>query len=168
MLSSLGGVVYALFQHELKRLLAFHSIENIGIIVLGLGASLLFQSQGQPLWAGFAFAAALLHVLNHAVFKGLLFLGAGSIDKAVHGLELDRLGGLLRRMPWTGGAFLIGAMAIAGLPPLNGFVSEWLTLQAWSTWSPGPARRRRGARRGGGRLLRVRRSSARWRRSGWP
>jgi hydrogenase-4 component B len=129
-LSSLGGVIYALFQHELKRLLAFHSIENVGIIILGLGASLLFQSQGQPAWAALAFAAALLHVLNHAVFKSLLFLGAGSIDRAVHGLELDRLGGLLRRMPWTGGAFLIGSMAIAGLPPLNGFVSEWLTLQA--------------------------------------
>ncbi len=129
-LSSLGGVIYALLQHELKRLLAFHSIENIGIIVLGLGASLLFQDLGQPTWAALAFAAALLHVLNHAVFKGLLFLGAGSIDRAVHGLELDRLGGLLRRMPWTGGAFLVGSMAIAGLPPLNGFVSEWLTLQA--------------------------------------
>jgi hydrogenase-4 component B len=139
-LSALGGVIYALFQHELKRLLAFHSIENIGIIVLGLGASLLFQSQGQPLWAAFAFAAALLHVLNHAVFKSLLFLGAGSIDRAVHGLELDRLGGLLRRMPWTGGAFLIGSMAIAGLPPLNGFVSEWLTLQGLVHVVTGPGR----------------------------
>lgn len=129
-LSSVGGVVYALFQHELKRLLAFHSIENVGIIVLGLGASLLFQARGQADWAALAFAAALLHVLNHAVFKGLLFLGAGSFDKAVHGLDLDRLGGLLRRMPWTGGAFLVGSMAIAGLPPLNGFASEWLTLQA--------------------------------------
>ncbi len=96
------------------------------------GWALRFSSRrlGQPAWAALAFAAALLHVLNHAVFKGLLFLSAGSIDKAVHGLELDRLGGLLRRMPWTGGAFLIGSMAIAGLPPLNGFVSEWLTLQA--------------------------------------
>jgi hydrogenase-4 component B len=129
-LSALGGVVYALFQHDLKRLLAFHSIENVGIIVLGLGASLLFQSRGQPAWAGLAFAAAMLHVLNHAVFKGLLFLGAGAIDRSVHGLDLDRLGGLLRRMPWTGGAFFIGAMAIAGLPPLNGFASEWLTLQS--------------------------------------
>ena len=129
-LSALGGVVYALFQHDLKRLLAFHSIENIGIIVLGLGASLLFSSHGQTAWASLALAAALFHVLNHAVFKGLLFLGAGSIDRMVHGLGLDQLGGLLRRMPWTGGAFLIGAMAIAGLPPLNGFVSEWLTLQS--------------------------------------
>ncbi len=129
-LSAFGGVVYALFQHELKRLLAFHSIENVGIIVLGLGAAMLFESQGRPEWAALAFAAALFHTLNHAVFKSLLFLGAGSIDKAVHGLGLDRLGGLLRRMPWTGGAFLIGAMAIAGLPPLNGFASEWLTLQS--------------------------------------
>lgn len=139
-LSSLGGVIYALFQHELKRLLAFHSIENIGIIVLGLGASLLFQSQDQPIWAALTFAAALLHILNHAVFKSLLFLGAGSIDRAVHGLELDRLGGLLRRMPWTGGAFLIGSMAIAGLPPLNGFVSEWLTLQGLVHVVTGPGR----------------------------
>jgi hydrogenase-4 component B len=128
--SALGGVLYALFQHELKRLLAFHSIENIGIIVLGLGAALLFRSQGQETWAALAFAAALLHTLNHALFKGLLFLAAGSIDRAVHGLELDKLGGLLRRMPWTGSAFLVGSMAIAGLPPLNGFVSEWLTLQS--------------------------------------
>ncbi|MHB8868781.1 MAG: proton-conducting transporter transmembrane domain-containing protein [Thermoleophilia bacterium] len=129
-LSALGGVVYALFQHELKRLLAFHSIENVGIIVLGLGAAMLFQSRGQTSWASLAYAAALLHTLNHAVFKSLLFLGAGAFDRAVHGLELDRLGGLLKRMPWTGGAFLVGAMAIAGLPPLNGFASEWLTLQS--------------------------------------
>ena len=82
------------------------------------------------MWASFALAAALLHTLNHAVFKALLFLGAGAFERAVGSLELDRLGGLLRRMPWTGGAFLVGAMAIAGLPPLNGFASEWLTLQA--------------------------------------
>ena len=130
LLSALGGVLYALVQHELKRLLAFHSIENVGIIALGLGASLLFAHEGETLWASVAFAAALLHTLNHAVFKALLFLGAGAFDRAVHGLELDRLGGLLRRMPWTGAAFAIGAMAIAGLPPLNGFASEWLTLQA--------------------------------------
>ena len=128
--SAVGGVMYALFQHDLKRLLAFHSIENVGIIALGLGAALVFRQQGQDVWAGIAFAAALLHTLNHAVFKALLFLGAGAFERAVHSLELDRLGGLLRRMPWTGGAFLVGAMAIAGLPPLNGFASEWLTLQA--------------------------------------
>lgn len=129
-LSAVGGVVYAIFQHELKRLLAFHSIENIGIILLGLGACLVLRARGADLWAAFALGAALLHTLNHAVFKALLFLGAGSFERAAGSLELDRLGGLLRRMPWTGGAFLVGAMAIAGLPPLNGFASEWLTLQA--------------------------------------
>ncbi len=128
--SAVGGVVYALFQHELKRLLAFHSIENIGIIVLGLGACLLLRSRGAETWAALALAAALLHTLNHAVFKSLLFLGAGSFERAAGSLELDRLGGLLRRMPWTGGAFLVGCLAIAGVPPLNGFASEWLTLQA--------------------------------------
>ena len=129
-LSCLGGVLYALMQHELKRLLAFHSIENVGIVALGLGASLVFRDIGQPTWSAIAFAAALLHALNHALFKGLLFLGAGAFSKAVGGLELDRLGGLLRRMPWTGATFALGAMAIAGLPPLNGFASEWLTLQS--------------------------------------
>jgi hydrogenase-4 component B len=129
-LSAVGGVLYALFQHELKRLLAFHSIENVGIIVLGLGASVVFASLGQLQWSAIAFAAAMLHTLNHAVFKALLFLGAGSFASAVGRLELNRLGGLLRRMPWTGGAFALGAMAIAGLPPLNGFASEWMTLQS--------------------------------------
>jgi hydrogenase-4 component B len=130
LLSALGGVLWALVQHDLKRLLAFHSIENVGIIALGLGASLLFARAGARDWAAIAFAAALLHVANHAIFKALLFLGAGAFERAVGALELDRLGGLLRRMPWTGGAFLVGSMAIAGLPPLNGFASEWLTLQA--------------------------------------
>jgi len=129
-LSAVGGVVYALFQHDLKRLLALHSIENVGIIVLGLGACLILRARGADVWAAFALGAALLHTVNHAVFKALLFLGAGALERAAGSLELDRLGGLLRRMPWTGGAFLVGAMAIAGLPPLNGFASEWLTLQA--------------------------------------
>ena len=128
--SAVGGVVYALFQHDLKRLLALHSIENIGIIVLGIGACLLLRARGADAWAAFALGAALLHTVNHAVFKALLFLGAGAFERAVGSLELDRLGGLLRRLPWTGAAFLVGAMAIAGLPPLNGFASEWLTLQA--------------------------------------
>jgi hydrogenase-4 component B len=130
LLSSLGGVLWALVQHELKPLLAYHSIENVGIIALGLGASLLFADAGQATWAAIAFAAALLHVTNHAIFKTLLFLGAGTLEHAVGSLDLDHLGGLLRRMPWTGGAFLIGSMAIAGLPPLNGFASEWLVLQS--------------------------------------
>lgn len=129
-LSALGGVTYALFQHELKRLLALHSIENIGIIMLGLGAALVLRSRQADAWAAVALAAALLHTLNHAVFKALLFLGAGAIERATGSLHLDRLGGLLRRMPWTGAAFAVGAMAIAGLPPLNGFASEWATLQA--------------------------------------
>ena len=129
-LSAVGGVTYALFQHDLKRLLAFHSIENVGIIVLGLGACLLLRARGADTWAAIALAAALLHTLNHAVFKALLFLGAGSFERAAGSLALDRLGGLLRRLPWTGAAFLVGALAIAGLPPLNGFSSEWVTLQA--------------------------------------
>ena len=129
-LSAVGGVTYALFEHDLKRLLALHSIENVGIIVLGIGACLILRARGADQWAAFALAAALLHTVNHAVFKALLFLGAGAFERAVGALEIDRLGGLLRRMPWTGAGFLVGAMAIAGLPPLNGFASEWLTLQA--------------------------------------
>ncbi len=139
-LSACGGVIYALFQHELKRLLAFHTIENVGIILLGLGAALLLEAVHQPAWAALALAAALFHTLNHALFKGLLFLAAGSFARRVHSLDLDHLGGLLRRMPWTGGGFLLGAMAIAGLPPLNGFVSEWLTLRPLFT-SPSAADR---------------------------
>jgi hydrogenase-4 component B len=129
-LSAIGGVVYALFQHELKQLLAFHSIENIGIIAMGLGSWLVLEGQGQRFWGGVAFVAAMLHVLNHAVFKSLLFMGAGAIERATQAHDLDHIGGLFRRMPWTGGTFLIGSMAIAGLPPLNGFVSEWLTFQS--------------------------------------
>jgi hydrogenase-4 component B len=129
-LSAVGGVVYACFQQELKRLLAFSSIENVGIVLLGLGACLILRARGADAWAAIALGAALLHTLNHALFKSLLFLAAGSFERAVGALELDRLGGLLRRMPWTGGAFFVGALAIAGLPPLNGFASEWLTLQA--------------------------------------
>jgi len=139
LLSALGGVLYALVQHDLKRLLAFHSIENVGIVALGLGASILFASEGDETWAAIAFAAALLHVLNHAVFKALLFLAAGTFERALGSLELDRIGGLLRRMPWTGGAFLVGSMAIAGVPPLNGFASEWLTLQALIHVALGPS-----------------------------
>lgn len=139
LLSALGGVLYALAQHDLKRLLAFSSIENVGIVVLGLGASILFASDGEATWAAIAFAAALLQVLNHAVFKALLFLAAGAFERAVGSLDLDRIGGLLRRMPWTGGAFLVGSMAIAGVPPLNGFASEWLTLQALVHLAFGPS-----------------------------
>ncbi|MBF6621029.1 MAG: hypothetical protein ITG02_12470 [Patulibacter sp.] len=129
-LSAVGGVLYALLQRDLKRLLAFSSIENVGIVAIGLGASIILAHDGQALWSSVAFAAALLHIANHAAFKGLLFLAAGAIGDAVGALDLDRLGGLLRRMPWTGWAFLVGCLAIAGVPPLNGFASEWLTIQA--------------------------------------
>ena len=139
LLSALGGVLYALVQRDLKRLLAFSSIENVGIVALGLGASILFASEANRTWAAIAFAAALLHVLNHAVFKALLFLAAGAFERAVGSLDLDRIGGLLRRMPWTAGAFLVGSMAIAGVPPLNGFASEWLTLQALIHVALGPS-----------------------------
>jgi hydrogenase-4 component B len=128
--SALGGVLWALVQSDLKRLLAYSSIENVGIVALCLGASLLFAGAGTPAWGAIAFAAALLHIANHALFKALLFLGAGAFERAVGSLDLDRLGGLLRRMPWTGGAFLVGCLAIAGVPPLNGFVSEWMALQS--------------------------------------
>jgi hydrogenase-4 component B len=139
LLSALGGALYALTQGDLKRLLAFSSVENVGIVALALGASIVFAAGGDAVWAGIAFAAALLHILNHAVFKSLLFLTAGSFERAVGSLDLDHIGGLLRRMPWTGGAFLIGALAIAGVPPLNGFASEWLTLQALVHVAFGPS-----------------------------
>jgi hydrogenase-4 component B len=139
LLSALSAVLLALVQPNLKRLLAFSTIENVGIVALALGASLVFLWQGDRTWAALAFAAALLHSLNHALFKSLLFLAAGSFERAAGSLDLDRLGGLLRRMPWTGGAFLLGAAAIAGVPPLNGFVSEWLTLQALVHVGFGPA-----------------------------
>ncbi|WP_053226491.1 proton-conducting transporter transmembrane domain-containing protein [Solirubrobacter soli] len=125
--SALGGVVWALLQQDLKRLLAYSTIENVGVIVTALGASVLIAD---PLWASLAFGAALLHTATHAVFKTLLFLGAGAIERATGTLDLDRLGGLARRMPWTAAAFAIGCASIAGVPPLSGFASEWLTLQS--------------------------------------
>jgi len=124
--SGIFGVLFALAQHDLNRLLAYHSVENIGIIALGLGVGLLGLSTGMPTLAALGFAGGLLHVLNHALFKGLLFLGAGAVAHAAGTREIDHLGGLLKRMPWTGLTFLIGAVAISGLPPLNGFVSELL------------------------------------------
>jgi hydrogenase-4 component B len=118
-------------QHDLKRLLAYHSIENIGIILLGLGAGMMALAYGHPGLAWVGVAASLYHVLNHAVFKTLLFLGAGGVVSATGTRQIEQFGGLLRRMPWTGVFFLVGAMAISGLPPLNGFASEWLTFQAF-------------------------------------
>jgi hydrogenase-4 component B len=129
-LSAILGVLYALTQSDLKRLLAYSTIENAGIMVLGLGAAMLSLAYGRSEVATVAVAASLAHVLNHAVFKGLLFLGAGSVVMGTGTRQLEQFGGLLRRMPWSGLFFLVGAMAIAGLPLLNGFVSEWLTFQA--------------------------------------
>jgi hydrogenase-4 component B len=124
--SGILGVLFALAQHDLKRLLAYHSVENIGIIALGLGVGVIGLSTGSATLAVLGFAGALLHVLNHAVFKGLLFLSAGAVAHATGTREIDQLGGLLKSTPWTGATFLVGAVAISGLPPLNGFVSEFL------------------------------------------
>jgi hydrogenase-4 component B len=125
-ISGVLGVLHALAQHDLKRLLAYHSVENIGIIAMGIGLGLIGRSSGQPAIAFLGFAGGLLHTLNHGLFKGLLFHAAGSILHATGTGDADRLGGLARRMPYTALAFLVGAVAISGLPPLNGFVSEWL------------------------------------------
>jgi hydrogenase-4 component B len=128
--SAILGVLYALTQSDVKRLLAYSTIENAGIIVLALGAAMVALALDHGELATLAVAASLAHVLNHAVFKGLLFLGAGSVAMSTGTRHIERFGGLLRRMPWTGLFFLIGAMAISGLPLLNGFTSEWLTFQA--------------------------------------
>ena len=128
--SAVLGVLYALMEHDLKRLLAYHSIENIGIILIGFGLALMFRSLGHPGLAAMALIAGLYHALNHAIFKCLLFLGAGAVLQATHTRNMEEMGGLIRRMPATAACFLIGAVAISGLPPLNGFVSEWLTYQA--------------------------------------
>jgi hydrogenase-4 component B len=126
--SGVLGVLYALAQHDLKRLLAYHSVENIGIILIGIGVGVLGLAYSKPMLVALGFAAGLLHVVNHSIFKGLLFLGAGSVQHATHTVELEELGGLLKRMPWTGTCFLIGSAAIVGLPPLNGFISEFLLI----------------------------------------
>ena len=125
--SGILGVVFALAQHDLKRLLAYHSIENIGIIFIGLGAGVLGRNET---WGILAFAGALLHVWNHAFFKSLLFFAAGSVVHAAGTRSIDELGGLMRTLRMTGVAFLVGAVAICGLPPLNGFISEWLIYVA--------------------------------------
>ena len=124
------GVLYALMQHDLKRLLAYHTVENIGIIFIGLGLALAFRANGMGLPAALALTAALFHVLNHSIFKSLLFFGAGAVLTATGERNMEHLGGLIHRMPKTAVAFLIGCAAISALPPLNGFVSEWLTFQA--------------------------------------
>jgi len=126
LLSGIVGIIFALAQHDLKRLLAYSSVENVGIITMGLGVGLLGMSTASPMLTVLGFSGALLHVVNHAFFKGLLFLGAGAVAHATGTREMDRLGGLLKTMPWTGSTFLLGAIAITGLPPLNGFVGEFV------------------------------------------
>ncbi|MBI4357607.1 MAG: hydrogenase [Gammaproteobacteria bacterium] len=125
-LSTVLGVLYALLQHDLKRLLAYHSIENIGIIIIGIGLGLLGRHTHNAAIEFLGFAGALFHILNHTIFKGLLFLGAGNIIQATHERRIDQLGGLLKFMPLTGITFIIASLAICGLPPFNGFISEWL------------------------------------------
>ncbi len=123
-ISGLLGVAFAISQHDLKRLLAYHSVENIGIILMGLGLAMLGYSTNRPEWVVLGLAGCLLHTWNHGLFKSLLFLSAGSVIHSVHTRQIDLLGGLAKTMPWTAALFLVGSVAICGLPPLNGFVSE--------------------------------------------
>jgi formate hydrogenlyase subunit 3/multisubunit Na+/H+ antiporter MnhD subunit len=128
--SGVLGVAFALAQHDLKRLLAYHSVENVGIIAMGVGLALLGRARGDPALVLLGLAGGALHVVNHATFKALLFFGAGAVVHATHTRDIDHLGGLARAMPRTAALFLVGAAAISGLPPLNGFVSEWLVALA--------------------------------------
>jgi hydrogenase-4 component B len=128
--SAVLGILYAIMENDLKVFLAYSSVENVGIILLGIGAAMMFRSNGMLALSSFALAAALYHALNHSLFKSLLFLGAGSVVRAARTRNMEKLGGLLKLMPWTGALFLVGAVAISALPPLNGFVSEWLTYQS--------------------------------------
>jgi hydrogenase-4 component B len=130
-ISCLVGVIYALMDHDLKKLLAYHSVENIGIILLGVGVAIFFRSYGLGTVAVLGLAAGLYHLINHALFKGLLFLCSGSVYKSTGLRDMEKMGGLIKNMPQTGLFFLVGAMGISALPPLNGFVSEWLTFQAF-------------------------------------
>jgi len=123
------GALYAFIEHDIKRVLAYSSVENIGIILLGIGAGMVFMSKQEPFLAGMAFAAALYHVFNHAIFKSLAFMGAGAVLQAAHTKDIEQLGGLIKKMPYTAVFCLVSSLAIAALPPLNGFISEWLTFQ---------------------------------------
>ncbi|MGO9756591.1 MAG: hydrogenase 4 subunit B, partial [Roseiarcus sp.] len=129
-ITAVMGVLYALMQHDLKRLLAYHTVENIGIIFIGLGLALAFKAFDMPAAAALALTAGLLHVFNHSLFKSLLFFGAGAVLTSTGERDMEHLGGLIHRMPQTAVAFLVGCVAISALPPFNGFVSEWLTFQA--------------------------------------
>jgi formate hydrogenlyase subunit 3/multisubunit Na+/H+ antiporter MnhD subunit len=128
--TALLGVLHALMEHDLKRLLAYHTVENIGIIFIGLGLALAFEASAMGTAAALALTAAVFHVFNHSLFKSLLFLGSGAVQSATGERDMEHLGGLIHRMPVTAAAFLVGCVAISALPPFNGFVSEWLTFQA--------------------------------------
>lgn len=130
MITATYGILYGVVQIDMKRFLAFSSVENMGIIFMGFGVSLIFTALNEPVIASFALLATLYHTLNHAFFKGLLFMGAGAVYQATGTRNIEKLGGLIRFMPQTAGLFLIGVLAIASLPPLNGFVSKWLTFQS--------------------------------------
>jgi len=130
LITAVVAVLYALIEKDLKRLLAYSTIENVGIIFIGLGASMLFSDYGKPGLAAVALVGSLAHILNHVLFKSLLFLGAGSVLHGAQTRNMELMGGLIRRMPATAALFLLGSLAIAGLPPLNGFVSEWLIYQS--------------------------------------
>jgi len=127
--SAVSGVLMALQQHDLKRLLAYHSIENIGIILIGLGLGMLLAQAGHPVLAALGLVGALYHTINHALFKGLLFLGAGAVLHSTGTRNMEIMGGLIHRMPWTAALFLVACVSISALPPFNGFVSEWLIFQ---------------------------------------
>jgi hydrogenase-4 component B len=128
-MSALVGILYATTENDMKKMLAHSSIENLGIVTAGLGAGFVFLASAFPILAGIAFIAAFYHLANHSLYKSLLFLGAGAVDGSAGTRDMDRLGGLIKGMPWTSLFFLVGTVSIAALPPFNGFVSEWLTLQ---------------------------------------
>jgi formate hydrogenlyase subunit 3/multisubunit Na+/H+ antiporter MnhD subunit len=131
LVSALLGVLYAIMENDLKRLLAYSSVENIGVILIGVGLSMIFFTFQKPLMSALAITAALYHVMNHAMFKGLLFMGAGSVLHSTHERNMENMGGLIHKMKWTAPLFLVGCLSISALPPFNGFVSEWLTFQAF-------------------------------------
>jgi NADH:ubiquinone oxidoreductase subunit 5 (subunit L)/multisubunit Na+/H+ antiporter MnhA subunit len=133
-LSGLYGVMLAIVQHNLKKLLAYHSIENIGIIGIGIGIGCIGKGIGSPILITLGFAGALLHTLNHALFKSLLFYAAGNVYQATHTMEIEKLGGIIKKMPQTAILFLIAAIAICGIPPFNGFISEFIIYTGLYSW----------------------------------
>jgi len=131
LITAVMGILYAMMEKDLKRLLAYSSVENIGIILIGIGLAMVFKSFNLPMLAALALIAGLYHTMNHAMFKGLLFMGAGAVLHATHSRNMEYMGGIIHRMPWTSALFLVGCVSISALPPFNGFVSEWLTFQAF-------------------------------------